>query len=165
MEIDFKDIQVSDDHLLLTEIMGEYDINVKQLAAITGRAASRLYKYCSGDATIPSVVWRSVYKLCGDSRIIKLMTGDVPHVVVPLVNLNTKVDITKIENLIAMRQAQIGFESHVLDILADGKIDSKDRPAIEKLKRSFPEVIALQSDLYQAITGDYDFGQDGEKKS
>lgn len=163
MGIENEDIQLSDDHLLLTDIMDAHDINVKQLAAMTGRAASTLYKYCSGDATIPSVVWRSLYALCGDGRILKLVTGDVPHVVVPLVSLNTKVDAAKIGSLIAMRKSQIAFESRVLDILADGVVDDRDRVAVENLKRDFPKLITLQSQIYQAITGDYNFGTEKKK--
>ena len=79
-----ENIEVSDDHLLLTDVLDDHGITVKRLAMDSGRGASTVYKYCSGEATIPSVIWRVLYRLTKDPRVIKLVTGDVGCMVVPV---------------------------------------------------------------------------------
>ena len=151
-----RDVEVSDDHILLSEILDEYEVTVKRLAMLTGRAASTIYKYASGDATIPSVIWRVLYKLTGDTRITELITGDVGVMVVKLLADGEIECAATIKRLLATRCEQIKCEKIILDILADGKIDYTDRADIQRYKKAFPAMITAQSQIYEAITGKFD---------
>ena len=149
-------VDMSDDHILLAEACDEYGITAKQLATMTGYGQSTIYKFLAGTATIPMVIWRALYKLTEDPRITKLITGDVPVVEVPL-NLDPAgVDAPTLRRLLESRQSSIAFEKNILDILADGKIDSLDAREIAKLKKIFPKMITDQAQIYHAITGEYD---------
>lgn len=153
---DVRDIEVSDDNILLGTILDEHGITVKQLAMLTGRAASTVYRYCSGEATIPSIVWRVLFKKTQDTRIIALVTGDMPLIFVPLRTNGIKLDADALAKMLDVRQKQIKCEQYVLNILADGKVDKSDRAMIERYKKEFPEMIGSQSAVFQAITGHYD---------
>ena len=128
-----KDIDVSDDFLLLEDIRDEYGITVKKLALETGRAGSTVHRYCNGGATIPSNIWRALYRLTGDGRIIKLFLGDIPHVVVPLPDEPLEINEATIKRLLEMRQRQIDCEgaamiqSQYQTFLAISVVKSKKR--------------------------------------
>ena len=146
---------MSDDHILLSRVMDNHNINVKQLAADTGYGVSTLYRFLAGGATIPSIVWRSLFKSTGDARICRLMTGDVPVMTVKLLSNGNKIDDVTLKDLIGTRQKEIEFEKRVLNIIADGKIDGLDRRDIAELKKVFPNMISGLAQIYHAITGDY----------
>jgi len=146
---------MSDDNILLSDIVEEHDISVKQLATLTGYGVSTMYKFMSGSATIPSIVWRSLYKKTKDDRILKLITGDMPLIVVPMDISKTK-DMPTLKGLISSCKASLVFEEHVLDIIADGKIDALDAGTIAKLRKTFPVMIAGLSQIYQAITKEFE---------
>ena len=146
---------MSDDHILLSRVMDNHNINVKQLAAATGYGASTLYRFLAGGATIPSIVWRTLFKSTGDARICALVTGDVPVMTVSLLTNGRKLDGVMLKDLIETRQSEIEFEKRVLNIIADGRIDRLDRKDIAELKKVFPNMISSLAKIYQAITGDY----------
>ncbi len=151
---DDRDIEVSDDHILLSNILADHEVTVKQVAMLTGRAMSTIYKYCSGESTIPSVVWRVLYKLTRDERITGLITGDVPVMMVALAKTG-KGTAADLGRMIEARQEEIDFEKRVLKILADGEVNEKDRADIAKLKTEFPKMITSLSRIFQAITDKY----------
>ncbi|MBW1811657.1 MAG: hypothetical protein JRJ87_25945 [Deltaproteobacteria bacterium] len=74
----------------------------------------------------------------------------------PLLPTKATVDKPTMERLLKQRQKQIECEREALDILADGKVDRADRVAIEKYKAAFPEMVALQSQVFQALTGQFE---------
>lgn len=150
-----QDHDMSDDHLAMQEIMEDHGINMKQLASETGVAQSTLYKYAAGIRTIASVVWRTLYRLTGDQRIIKLITGEVAVAVVPTPTVELMAGPVTCQRLIEERQKHIECEAVMLGIIADGKVDGHDRKAVEKYKRIFPEMIALAYQTYHAITQQY----------
>jgi hypothetical protein len=152
---DRMDYEMSDDHLLLTDILDEYDITVRQLALSIGRAAPTVYRYCSGESTIPSVVWRVLYEQTGDIRILKLITGSTNCVVVPLPDNPIRLDKPTIEHLHAERQNQLTCEKCVLDIMADGFVNNRDRPTIEKYNLAFPRMIQSLYQTHQSINTEY----------
>ena len=154
--IQTENIDVSDDHILLADVMDDHNITVKRLAMEAGRGVSTVYKYCSGEATIPSVIWRVLYRLTRDGRIIKLMTGDVACMVVPVPDGRIKLDTENLQKLLKTRQMQIDCESHVLNIMADGVVSRADRKTIEQYKKDFPELIGSLFQTFQSITGAYD---------
>ena len=150
------DYEMSDDHLLLTDILEEHTITVRQLALSIGRAAQTVYRYCSGESTIPSVVWRVLYEQTGDIRILKLITGSTNCVVVPLPDSPIRLDKPTIQHLHGERLIQLSCEECVLNILTDGVIDHKDRVAVEKYNRAFPELIESLYQTHQAINREYE---------
>ena len=157
---------MSDDHLLLDDILDTHSIKAKELALKIGIAAVTMHKYLQGRCHIPSIVWRTVYKMTGDTRIPKLITGDVPQVIVPLNDIgDITIDADRLDSLAAMRQAQIGFESYVLDIITSGITGRQKTEAIEKLKSKFPEMIEIQTQIFQAITRSLDFVKTHKEKS
>ena len=150
-----EDIEVSADHILLASVMDKREISAKQVAVWTGRGTSTIYKYLSGEATIPSIVWRALYERTQDPQIITLLTGQMPVYVVPLTTISAKADSVMMAHIIKTRKAQLKCEELVLDILKDDKIDQSDAAVIENYKKIFPESIILQQQLNNAITGGY----------
>ena len=154
MDNDKEITDMSDDYMLLRDILEHSQtVNVKRLALETGLGESTLYRYWLGGATIPSIVWRTLWRLTGDHRILALITGGTPTVVVRLQNGEVKLDRATIGHLLETRQKQIDCERSVLEIIADGKIDANDREAIEKYKRDFPAMIESLYQTFVAITG------------
>jgi hypothetical protein len=147
-----RDIEVSDDNLTMSAAIEDAGIAVKQLAMLTGRSAAQVYRYLSGEATIPSIVWRVIYSRTRDYRILQLITGDMPVLSVPFEAPSDDLKCS-IETLIRMRRAQIAVEQDMLNIFADGKIDGGDRQAIERFRKEFPRMLGLQSRIYAMIAG------------
>jgi hypothetical protein len=67
---------MNDDHLLLDRILEDHGITVKQLCLSTLRSSACVYRYLSGEATIPIIVWRVLYDKTEDIRILILVAGD-----------------------------------------------------------------------------------------
>jgi len=147
-------IDMSDDYLLLDAVLEDNPaITVKRLAVETGLGTSTLYRYRIGGATIPSIVWRALWRLTGDERILGLITGGTPTIVVRLTGGDCGPDEATIKRLLEMRQRQIACEQAIIEIIKDEKIDSDDRKMIDVYKQDFPEMIESQYQIYQAITG------------
>lgn len=158
MESD-RDIDVSDDYLILDAVGSEHDITAKHLASMTGRSLAQVYRYLSGEATIPSLIWRTLYEKTRDIRIPQLVTGDVPVTVVDLVEDETafeRLDAPGLKQIIRQRKEQIVCEDNLLDILADGKITKKDAAAVAAYKRNHPKMIATSIKLFRAVTDAYE---------
>ena len=147
-------IDMSDDYLLLDAVLEDNPaITVKRLAVETGLGTSTLYRYRIGGATIPSIVWRALWRLTGDERILALITGGTPTIVVRLIDGDCGPNEATIKRLLAMRRRQIAVEQEILEIIKDSKIDENDREMIAKYKKDFPAMIESQNQIYQAITG------------
>jgi len=153
-----KGYDVSDDNIKLQELLEKHDLNVKQLSMWTGRAASTIYKYLSGELTIPSIIWRAIFSRTLDTDVAMLITGEVPCIIAPLVSAGTKakLDAATLGEIIKVRQSQIDCEKYILKILADGKVDESDTAAIDKYKSTFGEMLKSQSQVFQAITGRFE---------
>ena len=153
-----KDIEVSDDYLVLDAICEDHDLPPKALASMVGRAKATIYRYLNGEATIPSFVWRVLYEKTRDVRITSLITGAVKVVVVDLLPDCGPGDprVPEIKSLIQMRGRQIKAEEKMLNILADGKIDEQDATEILRLKKDFRRMLNTQSQIYYAIERCYE---------
>ena len=151
MRID-KDIDVSDDNIVLQELLEKYSFSPKQLAAWTGRAASTIYKYLSGELTIPVFIWRNLYERTLDVNICLLITGIVPTVIAPIVTAGKPTDSATLAKLIEARQAEISCERYILKILSDGKIDGADIKSVEDYRRAYPEMVKNHAQIFRAIT-------------
>lgn len=152
---DWGDRDMSDDHILLQSLLVAYDIPVKQLAMWTGYAATTVYKYRDGAKTIPSIIWRVLYRHTHDHRIVELMTGDVPVIVTPLPAGNGDTAAT-LSTLIEARGHELEWERVILDILSDGKVDALDRRQVAQIKDRFPMMLSTLVQLQQTITRQYD---------
>ena len=152
---------MSDDHILLHRVMEDHGITATQLSFGVGRAVSTVYCYISGSkggapVTIPSIVWRWLYGKTRDARIVKLVTGDVPVITVPLITKAAKVDKATLMGMLDAREKSLEFERRMIHVLKDGKIDQLDRSDIAALKKDFPAMITALAELYQAVTNEYD---------
>jgi hypothetical protein len=151
MEINKDEINVSDDNIFLQLLLEKHNINAKQLACWTGRASSTIYKYLSGEITIPSVVWRSIFDHTLDVAVFNVVRGDIPCVIAPLDKVGISLNAASLSKLLEVRKRQLKCEEYVLQILADGKVDASDIAAIANYKLAFPDMVSSQAQIYQAI--------------
>ncbi len=151
---DCGDRDMNDDHILLQSLLAVHDIPIKQLAMWTGYATPTVYKYHDGTKTIPSIIWRVLYKHTGDHRIVELMTGDVPVIVTPMPTGKADSAAT-LGALIQARAKEIDWERNILDILSDGKVDALDRKLVADIKKRFPDMISKLVRIQQMITHQY----------
>ncbi|MFA5187019.1 MAG: hypothetical protein WC551_11105 [Patescibacteria group bacterium] len=155
-----EDIEVSDDHIILSDICEEHAISPKWLASATGRSLSQVYRYLSGESTIPSIAWRVLYGRTRDLRIVQLVTGDVPVTVVDLLGdeptVFERLDAPSLKQIVHHRRQQIACEEALLDILADGTITRRDAKAVSAYKNSHPKMIATAVRMYQAVMSEYE---------
>lgn len=147
------DIQVSDDHLLLSAICDEHGLTAKWLAMKVGLHQSSVYRYLSGEATIPSVVWRELFAKTRDLRIVKLMVGEVPLEVIPLDRVDG--DAVGYADWLEQRKVELDVERELLAIFADGTVDANDATAIEAYELHFNRSIATQVNLRHRILAEY----------
>ena len=160
---DWGDRDMSDDYILLISLLERYDIPVKQLAMMTGYAAITVYKFHDGSKTIPSIIWRVLYKQTRDQRILELLTGDLPIIVTPLPEGNGDTAAT-LSTLIESRGQQLDWERNILTIIADGRIDTLDRRQIAQIKERFPRMLSTLVQLQQTITHQYDLSTKKQKE-
>lgn len=145
-----EDSNVSDDNLLLSQILEDGGITVKQLCLYTGRSSACVYRYLSGEATIPSLVWRVLYDKTEDARILTLVAGDRKVLAVtPKDAGGLKMSL---ESLVAMRKQQVSVEAELLEILTDGN-HADHHQAVERFKMAFPRMVGIQARLYGMIVG------------
>ncbi len=150
--LDKDTIEVSDDHLLLSNKLEEHNITVQQLSNMTGRACSTLYRYLMGGQTIPSIVWRVIYQKTKDQEILKLITGDLPLVIADMSEiLDPNFGIPELRKIMEMRQAQLDSEQNIVNILADGKIDASDRKEIEEYRKNIKQQLRTEYQIYLTI--------------
>jgi len=148
-------IEVSDDNIFLQTLLEKHGISPKQIAGWTGRGVSTVYKYLSGELTIPSVVWRSIFDHTLDPTVFAIVRGDIPCVIAPMIVLNTSIDTATLEHLVSMRQAQLKCEQYILNILTDGKIDKSDVTAVANYRLAFQDSMSAQIQIYHAINSKY----------
>ncbi len=149
---------LSDEHLLVQELLKEHDLSVTQLAQRAGLADSTVYEYTGGRRkNIPLIVWRALYELTEDVRIANLIIGEGKGFLVPIPHPDT-IDTSEatLKQLIEKRRIDIECEVAILDILADDKIDKTDRNAIERYRHAYPDAIKLEAQIYHTIMACYD---------
>jgi hypothetical protein len=155
--------QMSDDHLLMQDIVETCGITVKQLAAETGLAGCTIYRYLEGSATIPSVIWRKLFERTEDPRIWHLVTGKKRMTLIPHEEKTVPLGRPGLMDLIKARRHQIEFEKEVLDILEDGRIDRSDRITVEKIRQDYPKAVKAMANIYYAVVEAYE-GSEGSKR-
>jgi predicted DNA-binding transcriptional regulator AlpA len=156
--MEYEDLNVSDDHIVLQEVIARHGLTAKQLAAWTGLAQSTIYRYLSGQVTIPSIIWRAIYERTLDYSILRLITGCLPHAVVPLFVAGKPIATDKsLSTMARCRKIQIecellAMDLLAMDLLAEGKTDAA---VMARYRDTFGKSIVLQSQIYQSITGDF----------
>lgn len=146
---------MSDDHILLSEILEDHAIPTHALIRGVGRGRSTVYRYLAGEATIPSIVWRWLYSRTRDGRILDLIAGEADRFVVEIPR-PAKLDTPTLKSLIAQRQLEINVESEILGILADGVVDANDRNRMAQYREDFPKLLRCQCQIKAAIDAAYE---------
>lgn len=142
---------MSDDYILMQKVMDDGCVTVKQLVFNTGMSERAIYKYRSGELTIPSVIWRVLYTITNDHRIQELFCGG-NFLMIPLKHKSQRPDYKK---LINARKSQLKCEEFICQILADGVVDESDADAIKNYKRCFHKAMNDAVALYQSIVEEY----------
>jgi hypothetical protein len=151
MEIDKDNIDVSDDNIFLQLLMEKHKIEAKQLAGWSGRKQTTIYKYLSGECTIPSIIWRTIFDHTLDVVVFNIIKGDIPCIMSTVSNEDFSVDSETLKQVLRMRKSQLKVEDLIVQILEDGRIDKSDFQVIANFELAFPEMINNQIKIHQAI--------------
>ena len=149
---------IGNEYMVLDQVMFDHQITIKQLEAWTGYDDKHLYQCRCGGRLISPHVWRVLYAKTQDPRIPKIITGDLPVMIVHLNDKSIRLDAATLKDLLQVRREQLQFESEILSALEDGRIDAKDRAAITKLGELFPAMIQSISQVYAAVMAEYQKG-------
>ncbi|MBN1817282.1 MAG: hypothetical protein JW828_07965 [Sedimentisphaerales bacterium] len=149
---------MQDEYLLVQDLLKKHNISVSALADRVGMADSTMYEYTGGRRkNIPICVWRALFELTEDVRILDLVVGNVEIFVAPMPK-PTGQECTEdtLKRLIEKRKKDIECETAILDILADGRIDQEDWRAIEQYREAHPDALMLDAQIYQTIMTRYE---------
>ena len=149
---------MEDEHLLVQDLLKRHNLSVSALAQAADMADSTLYEYTGGRRkNIPLRVWRALFELTEDVRILELLTGRVEVFVVPMPKpAPENVTADTLKRLIEKRKMDIECERAILDILSDGRIDRADHEAIEQYRQAHPDAIRLDAQIYRTIMDHYE---------
>ena len=133
---------------ILGDVLRERGVSIEALADRSGYDDKSIYRYLSGERTLPSNVLRAAFELTGDGRLLRLVTGAVPVCVHPLGSCSSSSSgAAAIQTAAAHRvpplpdtliNAGNAIEStgkivrYLRDILQDGRVDVKDLVGLEK---------------------------------
>lgn len=149
---------MTDEHIFIQDLLKEYNISISQLAEAAGMADSTAYEYTGGRKKYaPLDIYRALYELTEDPRILNLVIGKVESLVIPLPKkgVDDSSEAT-MKRLIEKRKKDIECEIAILNILADGKIDEEDKDAIDQYKKAHPQSIKLSAQVYHNIMYQYE---------
>jgi hypothetical protein len=147
---------IGNEYMVLDQVMFDHQITIKQLESWTGYDDKHLYQCRCGGRLISPLVWRVLYAKTQDARIPQIITGDEPVMLVQLDGQPWRPDAATLKKLLAARREEIEFESQVLAVLEDGKIDAMDRAAVVEINNQFPKMIQTLSQIYAAVVGEYE---------
>ncbi len=131
---------------LLGRVLDDHDVPAKRLAHAAGLHSATIYRYLSGEKTLPSTVLRAAFELTHDSRLVNLITGNVP-VAYQIVGSAEGGAVGTGRPLRVPPIAQIDDHAseavenaakcmrYILAILKDGRVDASDRTAGESFKK------------------------------
>jgi len=152
-------LDMSEDYILMQQIIAEYDLTIPKIALESGYGDSTVYRFSCGGATIPSIIWRTLYRLTKDQRIIRLVIGDLAIAVVELPTTKLALDAPTLKKQIDDQKQFLQCQEHILEIIADGKVDHNDRHQVELYNKTFPEMIRSQYQTSLAINREYEGNQ------
>lgn len=133
---------------ILTDVLRERGVSIDALAERAGYDDKSIYRYLSGERTLPSIVIRAAFELTHDGRLLRLITGAVP-VCVHLVASSSSSGSAAAGQTAAATQPVPPFPDTLInagnaiesagkiirylrDILQDGRVDVKDLVGLEK---------------------------------
>ena len=148
---------MSDDHILLADIIESADINAKQLSGMTGRGKSTIYKYLSGECTIPSIVWRVLWEKTQDLRIVWLVTGDKRMIVIPVCS-GGKADLGALHEVHRLQTEAEAMAMKVMDILEKQNM-SGSATVKNDCKKRYNKMLVEQIKFYETLLGDKKNGE------
>lgn len=148
---------MTDEYIFIQDMLKQHNLSVSQLAEAAAMADSTVYEYTGGRRkNVPLSIYRALYALSEDPRVLDLVIGDVESFVIPMPKRD--VDDTgeaTMKKLIEKRKKDIECEMAILEILSDGKIDGDDKAAIEQYRQAHPESIKLSAQVYHSIMQQY----------
>ncbi len=133
------------DATLLARVIDDSQVSVQAVANRSGYDDKSIYRYLTGERTVPSSVLRAAFELTRDVRLVQLVAGSVPVVLVS--SGPAPIRIPPVETLFP--QATEALESlarslrYVHKIAADRRIDAGDDTAIENFKTHAAEAQRL----------------------
>lgn len=124
---------------VLREVLNDADLTPKRLALESGLHESTIYRYLSGEKTIPSIVLRRAFELTRDKRIPQLITGNVAtQIILEIHAVETAAPTLRtppVEQLLTEASAAVKCAAEglpqIAQMLKDGKINEDDRAAID----------------------------------
>jgi hypothetical protein len=122
----------------------------KQMAAWTGYSYQQTWKYANGECNVPTEFINALFRATHDLRLIDLITSGA-NVAVHEIEPVDLGDVEMIKTLLAQRQQELDRERHLLDALADGRIDPRDREAVEQYNRAFWAANKIDFAIHHAI--------------
>ena len=148
------------DAQLLSQIIDdERAFTRKRLCELVDKDTSTISRYLCGEATIPLSVFRAVFELTGDLRILRLLTGTVPVVLLSEsaqpAGGPTRQRVPPLEQCLptTLKGAARAVESgqHLAEVMKDGKFDRADAPQAAEFKRDANSAIELLTLTIAAI--------------
>ncbi|AQT69260.1 hypothetical protein STSP2_02449 [Anaerohalosphaera lusitana] len=157
---------MTSEHIFIQEVLATHNISIQQLANAADLAAPTVYEYTGGRRKhIPLCIWRALYALTEDIRILDLIIGEVDRFVCPLPKTPDETHNDTLARLIEKRRKDIECEMAILEILADGQIDAEDRVAVEQYKNAHPESMKLSAQIYYSIIKKYEQAINGKEQA
>jgi transcriptional regulator with XRE-family HTH domain len=128
----------------------------KQMAAYTGTSYQQTCRYVNGECNVPTEFLNLLYRATKDARLIELITLGTKTVMLTSVDEHPPVDdIHFMTSVMEQRKKELQAELHLLEILADGRIDRRDKLAIEQYDKVFHESIQHNYVIHEAVMAAY----------
>lgn len=151
------------DATLLSEVLTHHNVSAKAVAARAGYDLTSIYRYLSGERTIPSTVIRAAFELTHDPRLVELVSGTVAVQVIKPQLIN----IPPIEELMAQTaeaaKSAVDALAYVGRMIADGRIDAGDAHAIANFRRHSADCRRLMSVCDAAVTAHFQSASGGKQ--
>lgn len=128
------------DAQIVAAVLRDRGVSIDQLAERAGYDDKTIYRYLTGERTLPSIVLRAAFELTLDARLIRLITGAIPACLTfpgSPAPANRPVRVRPLAD--GLTDAGNAIEStgklvrYLRTVLRDGAIDGKDLSALEKL--------------------------------
>ena len=145
-----RDHEMPYDADLLGQVIEDHNLPAKRLACLCSINPSTLYRYLSGEKTLPSKVLRAAFEETGDIRLLSLITGRRVLTFKPVLSCShtnsngsqssaTSVRIPPVDELMSKLLESIqnlgNAAPYMGVILKDHKVDRSDRRAKDNFTR------------------------------
>lgn len=129
----------------------------KGIAQVTDLSVNTIYAYRNGKIRIPVGFWRRLYAATRDPRIPALVVGDQVFRVVPEASVpDLTDDVASLRGAIESIGKFHELQSHLADIIADGKINADDAAAVREYNGSYAHFVTHGAAIHRAINKAFD---------